>query len=271
MASEVGRIEVRDGTELLTRRWLAPAEKKALVVLVHGLAEHSGRYDHVGTALADRGLETVSYDYRGHGQSGGHPMYVEEWTHFIDDLEDVIAWGRYEHLPLVAYGHSTGGLMVFDYITHDRPPPDLAVLSAPALDANAKAWQRLLAPIVGRLVPKLALPAAITGEQLSRDPAVGEAYFADEFVATKTTARLGAEFFAAQDRVRGREPTIPTLVVHGGQDELIPPSASADLEDHEAVTRELYPELRHELHNEPESDEVIAYIADWVEANLAAL
>jgi len=141
------------------------------------------------------------------------------------------------------------------------------VLSAPALAADVPWVLRVAAQVLGRIAPRLALKSPIVGEQLSRDPAVGKTYFADPLVNPKTTTRLGLEILRAQacsGKVIGRFDT-PTLVIHGGDDSLVPPSASAPLAAIPGVDRRLYPGLRHEMHNEPEQRQVLTDVAAWLE------
>lgn len=268
MASSVGTATSRTGTTLTTRRWAAVGEPVCGFLIVHGAAEHSGRYEHVGEALAAAGFDVHAYDHRGHGASGGSKMHVDSWSEYLDDVEDRLDALRPKGIPLVLYGHSMGGLICFDYVTSGRPKPDLLVLSAPMFEVEAKAWQRALAPIAGRLVPKLGLPMQLRGEQLSRDPSVGEAYFGDPLVHTKASARWGAEALRAQERVRDKRLSIPTLVVHGGADTIVPPGSTLHLEQQESVERRLYGRLRHELHNEPEGPEVVSDIIAWVQESL---
>jgi acylglycerol lipase len=144
------------------------------------------------------------------------------------------------------------------------------VLSAPALDADVPMPLILAANLMGRYLPKVRLPNSLTGEQLSKDPAVGEAYFADPLVETKATTRFGARFLEQMKSVRQQLDAFqtPALVVHGADDELVPPRASAPLAAVPGVERKLFPGLRHEIHNEPEQDEVLDFIADWMDNQL---
>jgi acylglycerol lipase len=174
-------------------------------------------------------------------------------------------------LPWVLYGHSLGGLIFTHYLGEDRPHPDAAILSAPALDADVPGALRAAVQILGRVTPKLALGNSIKAEQLSRDEAVGEAYFADPLVNTKVTTGLGFEMLRAQGRNAEVIAAIdtPTLVIHGADDPLVPPSASAPLAARDSVDRKVYPGLRHEIHNEPEQGQVLSEIAAWLDATLA--
>jgi alpha-beta hydrolase superfamily lysophospholipase len=260
----------RDGTPIHVRCWpeCAPQAGKiwASILIVHGIGEHSGRYERTGRLLAEAGLDVRALDLRGHGLSGGRRVYVRRWADFLDDVEERLEGLRESGRPVVLMGHSMGALIALDYACSDRPAPDLLVLSAPPLDARIPAWQRALAPLMSRVVPTLVLRNPISGEQLSRDPAVGAAYFGDPLVQPRSTTRMGAEFMAAMQRVGRKldDLSVPTLVIHGAQDTLVPTSVSEPLGDLPGVERRVLPGLRHETLNEPEGPEVVAGIVEWL-------
>jgi alpha-beta hydrolase superfamily lysophospholipase len=274
MTSTTTHAEGRDGTPLLVRHWAPGATAWATVVLVHGIAEHSGRYERVGEWLSGAGLEVVAADARGFGGSGGRRAYVDRWSQLHDDLEDRIVAARagVGDRPVVLFGHSLGGLIALGYCAAARPRalPDALVLSAPALDADLPRWQRVVAPILGRLAPTLEIPNGFRPGVLSRDPAVDEAYLADPSNVHRTTARLGNLSFAEQERVRAALPSlaVPTLVYHGADDRHVPPRASEPLASVPGVERRLLPGLRHESHNEPEGERVIADVVGWLRSVL---
>jgi len=263
MSSTTGETTASDGTTLLTRRWDC-AEPRGNVLIVHGLGEHSGRYEHVGAFLVDRGYAVRAFDLRGHGASGGPRVDLESFSQYLDDLEQMV--GAVAE-PLIIYGHSMGGLIATSYAVSSRPQPAAYVLSAPALQAATPRLLQLIAKGLSRFAPKVHLPTSVKGDQLSRDPAVGAAYFADPLVNTKATARFAPIVFAEMGRIATLLPTIsrPVLVIHGAQDELVPPAASAPLAGVAGVDRKLFPGLRHECHNEPEQDEVLGFVADWLD------
>jgi alpha-beta hydrolase superfamily lysophospholipase len=273
-ASGTETAAARDGTELLVRHWTATGESWASVLLVHGLAEHSGRYEQVGQQLAAAGLEVEAYDQRGFGGSAGRRAFVDRWSVNHDDLEDRLtavrsaARGR----PVVLYGHSLGGLIALGYVLAEpaRPLPDLLVLSAPALESTIPAWKRLLARVLGRVAPTVEIKNDFDGSILSRDPSVGERYQADPLNRHATTTRFGALAIAEQARVRAAlaRLSIPTLVYHGEDDHLVPTDASAPLGDVPGVLRRTYPGLRHESHNEPEGAAVIADVIAWLRTTI---
>ena len=262
-----------DGTPLHVRHWAPSGEPWARVLLVHGIGEHSGRYERAGHLMADAGLAVEAFDLRGHGLSGGRRVYVRDWDDFLDDVEIRLAALRGLGGPVVLFGHSMGALISLTYACSPRPAPDLLVLSAPPLSASVPGWQRMLAPVLGRVAPTVVLANPISGDQLSRDPAVGIEYFGDPLVQPRTTARLGYQLFEAMKRARTQLESlhVPTLVIHGGDDSLVPTVYSEPLGDLRAVERRVLPGLRHETLNEPEGPEVVAGIVEWLRAGVAAL
>ncbi|HEV2250616.1 MAG TPA: alpha/beta hydrolase [Candidatus Limnocylindria bacterium] len=271
-------VRARDGLVLRTYRWPAAGPPRAHLLLVHGIAEHAGRYEHVAAQLAAAGIETHGYDQRGFGGSGGHRAYVERWSLYHDDLEDRLAAVRSaaRGLPVVLYGHSMGGLTALGYVLADppRPLPDLLVLSAPAIAAAVPAWKRGLAVLLARATPLFTIANTFPAGGLSSDPAVETAYRADPLAFHRTTARLGSALFAEQDRVQatlariGALP-IPTYVVHGAADPIVPEWATRTLDGRANVTRRVYPGLHHETHNEPTKVAVIGDTIAWIAGRLS--
>ena len=262
--SETGTL---DGTRLLVRRWSAP-DPWAEMLLVHGVAEHSGRYERTGGLFAAAGINVTAFDLRGHGGSGGSRADIERWADFEDDIEVMLARVRSgsQGGAVVLLGHSLGGLLSTEYVLSERPQPDLLVLSAPGIEDGLPRWQHAIAPIAARVVPRLALKNAWGPEALSRDLDVGRRARQDPGCPQKATIRLGAASFAAQERVRASVDRLrlPTFIVHGGDDPLVPPRASERFEGIPGVTRHLYPGLRHETFNEPEGPQVCADVIEWV-------
>jgi acylglycerol lipase len=261
----------RDGLEQLRRHWAVDAPKAA-ILLVHGIGEHSGRYEHVGEALAAAGYDTVGFDQRGFGKSGGRRAFVNDFSEYVDDVADLLAERRELGVPVVLMGHSLGGLISATYLVSDHPQPDLAVLSAPALSAKIPLWQRVAVPVLSRVAPKLHVKSDFDGSVLSRDVDVQERYNNDPLRVEGSTAALGRQIL---DAMKATSPeiatiTLPTYVLHGGTDTLVPPSASEPIGELPNVTRKLWAGLLHECMNEPEWPEVVAGITDWLDAQLPA-
>jgi alpha-beta hydrolase superfamily lysophospholipase len=200
LPSLVSRATAADGTELLVRHWPARAPLLASVLVLHGLGDHSGRFEHVGDRLASDGFDVHAFDLRGNGGSGGRRGHVDRWTQLYDDLSERLsvvrkaAAGR----PVVLYGHSMGGLVALGYLLGDRPKSDLVVLTAPGLDSTLPGWKKAVARVLGRIVPTLPIPNGIDGSTLSRDPEIAAKAAADPATARVSTSRFGAEGLAEQ-------------------------------------------------------------------------
>lgn len=261
-----------DGRVQFRRRW-RPESPRAAMLLVHGIGEHSGRYEHVGAAFAAAGIDVLAHDQRGFGHTEGRRAFIEHFDEFLHDVEVLIDERRSLGVPVILMGHSLGGLVATAYLVSEHPQPDLAVLSAPALDAVAPAWQRKAAPVLGKVSPKLHIKAAFDGSVLSRDEAVQRAYEEDPLRVNGSTAALGRAILAAMDETGSRleRLRVPTYVLHGDADTLVLPSASEPLAELPGVTRRVWPGLRHEAMNEPEHPEVIGEITTWIEGRLADL
>jgi len=264
----LGRVAARDGTSIFTRHWPAVGAAWASALIVHGLAEHSGRYEHVGSHFATAGIDAFALDLRGFGHSGGERAWVDRWSHFHDDMEERIAAIRASHpgQPLVLYGHSLGGLLILGYVLDARSQPDALVLSAPAIAADLPVPQRLAVNVLGRLIPHFRVPNGLDTTTLSSIPAVREDYLSDPLNVHSSAVGFGLRGFGEQDRVMkalDRIP-VPTLVIHGGLDRLVPTASSAVLEGHPHVTRRVYEGVWHELHNEPQADQILDDVVTWI-------
>lgn len=263
----------RDGLIQMRRRWQPVGEARAAVLLLHGIAEHGGRYEHVGRRLADAGFDVVAIDHRGYGQSGGRRGHVDRWSQFTDDVEDQLVEVRALELPTVLLGHSMGGLMATRYcVDTDRPQPDLLVVSGPALEAEIKPHLRVAAPIIGRLAPTWEIREDGDPSFLSKDPKVGEVFYADPYRVPFPTARFGLELMGAMREARENivNITMPTLALHGTDDRLVPDSASEVFETLPNAERILYDGLRHEIFNEAEGLEIVDTVVAWIDAQLSA-
>jgi len=270
MSVEFG--ESRDGDTQLKRRW-QPSEARGAVLITHGIGEHSGRYQHVGAFLAEHGYDVVAYDNRGFGQSGGRRAHIDRFDQFLDDIEDQLADRRQLGVPVVLFGHSLGGLMSATYLVSDRPQPDFGILSSPALAAVVPRWQRVAAPVLGRLLPSMFIKGDEMTGILSRDEEVEKAYHADPLVILGATAGLGKATFEAMDSTSAQLGRIsaPLYVLHGEEDRLVPQTASLPLAELPNVTYRSWPNLRHECLNEPEKYDVLNEISDWLDAQVGAV
>lgn len=270
----------RHGRRIARRSWLPATPARGVIVLVHGVAEHSGRYEFVGRTLAAAGFAVHALDHVGHGESAsiGARANIESVEDAADNVAALLELARVEHpgLPAFVIGHSMGALITLYLAT--RAPLDVAgvVVSAPPLiiDAGNPA-QRLLAPVLTRVAPNLGV-LKLDSSQISRDPAVVTAYDEDTLVYRgKLPARTATEILTAAGRVLDRLPRllVPTLVLHGTADAIAAP-ASTDRIEHHAGTADLtvhrYDGLYHEVFNEPERAQVLADVVSWLDAHVPA-
>ena len=274
-----GRIASGDGLSLSYRSWLPP-RAHAVVLVVHGLAEHSGRYERVGRHLADLGYACHALDYRGHGRSPGPRAHVRRFDEFLADVAAARSHLAAAHagLPLALLGHSQGGLIVL--LSALTAPDGLAavVATSPFLGIHpASRPPRALAAaarVLSATVPRLRIASKLDTAHLSRDPAVVAAYEADPLVTRKVSARWFTEVGGAHARALALAPTlrVPALVMQAGADRLVDPGATrrwAEAAPPALVEYVEWDGFFHEILNEPEKAEVLARIARWLEAHLA--
>lgn len=260
------------GVVLLRRAWL-PAEPERVLLVVHGLAEHSGRYEQLGAWFARRGCAVHAYDQRGHGRSGGRRGHVAAFEELLDDLDALLDRVREEHpgLPLALVGHSMGGLVVASFVCERKPEIAAAVTSGAALAVpdGVSAVRLLGARLLRRLAPRFRLAIGIDPDALSRDPEVGRRYRADPLVFDRMSASLASELLRAIERTRrsGADVRVPMLLLHGRRDSICPPSGSSAFRSGIEITGcqlHVYEELRHEIFNEPERERVFQDVLDWL-------
>ena len=239
------------------------ADARYVAVLAHGYGEHSRRYDHVAEALVADGGAVFALDHHGHGRSEGERASLQDPQDFDDDLARVVGLAREAHpeIPLVLIGHSMGGLIATRYAQQHAKQLDAVVLSGPVIGGNPAFTQLLeMDPI-----PEIPIDPAV----LSRDPAVGEAYAADELVYHGPFKRETLEgLLAAVDAVvNGPALEMPTLWIHGERDELAPLEATrpaADAIRSDAWEEKVYPGAMHEIFNETNRDEVLRDVTQFI-------
>ena len=265
------------GVQIVYDVWTPDTEVRGVVVLAHGYGEHARRYDHVAQRFGETGLVTYALDHRGHGRAGGKRVRVRRMSEFVSDYRDLVNTARAEHpgVPLIVLGHSMGGGIVFAYGAQHPGEYDLMVLSGPAIAAHhgvSKA-KAVLGKAVGSILPDLPIEA-ISADAVSRDPKVVADYKADPLVYRgKVPAGIGKALLLVGETMHRKAPTItaPLLVVHGEDDQLVSAEGSRRLVEcigSEDVELKVYPELYHEVFNEPEREQVLDDVTAWIAARL---
>lgn len=266
-----------DGLTIFHRAWLPDGDPKAVVLLFHGLGEHSGRYGHVAEALVDRGYAVHALDHRGHGRSEGKRVFVRDYGEFQRDLVQFRRLVEQEHtrLPLFVLGHSMGGNLAMGHVLDHQEGVRGLALSGAALAVTPDVSPALqkVAGVLAKVAPGLR-PQGLDANAVSRDPAVVQAYLSDPLVYSgKVSAGLAGALFGAIDRFPARfaELRLPLLIMHGTADRLVPVSGSRALEvgaTNAAVTTHYYEGLFHEILNEPEQQQVIGDLLAWLDGVL---
>ncbi|MGH3774117.1 MAG: lysophospholipase [Pseudonocardiaceae bacterium] len=272
-----GHREIAPGRSAYWQAWLPPAQVRAVIVIVHGFGEHSGRYAYVGDRLAVAGFAAYAADYRGHGRSDGRRANIERMALIVADLGGFVRFAAERHpgLPVFMVGHSVGGLISLQYATEPGTSLDGLVLSAPAVEVMVgSALQRRLAGVLSALVPDLQVAALDADHKISRDPEVIRAYREDPLVYRgRIKARTGAEILLTMQGLPARlsQLSLPLLILHGTDDLICAPAGSTMVHDRVSSpdkTVRRYQHLYHEVFNEPERDEVLTDLMDWLEQHL---
>lgn len=270
-------LRTADGCKLYVREWPCD-DARGTVLIVHGLGEHIGRYEHVAAQLLRCGRNVVGYDQRGHGESAGKRGRLNRPNDLLHDLAVVIDAVRARHPgPLVLLGHSMGGGVAARFVAGALDsaapwsrPVDGLVLSSPALDAGMSANQQTLLALLGPTLPNLAMGNGVDPDLICRDPAVVAAYRADPLVHDRITPRLARAIVDAGARAIALAPrwTVPTLLLYGGADRCVEPKGSAAFAARapkSAVEAHCFPLLFHEIFNEPEKAEVLSVLGAWLD------
>lgn len=264
-----------DGDNLAIQDW--PLEDgqpmRGVVLLVHGLGEHAGRYDHVARRLNSWGFAVRGPDQYGHGESGGARGGLPTAHRLLDDLADIIDSTRLRmssKMPLILLGHSLGGLVAARFVSLAMRPVEALVLSSPALDPGLSAFQKFLVSVLPKIAPDLRVGNGLDPTMISHDPAVVAAYRADKLVHDRISARL-ARFIADDGPATvALAPTwrVPTLLLYAGADKLVNPQGSRDFAaaaPKEVVTARCFETLYHEIFNELDASAVFATLQQWLQ------
>lgn len=265
-----------DGDNLAVQDWPLASQQvlRGVVLLVHGLGEHAGRYDHLAGQLNDWGFAVRGYDQYGHGESGGPRGGLPTDSRLLDDLTDIVDSTRSRmgpHTPLILLGHSMGGLVAARFVALGLRPVQALVLSSPALDPGLNAIQKLLLAVLPKIAPNLRIGNGLDASLISHDPAVVAAYQADKLVHDRVSARL-ARFIAdggPATLAQAASWSVPTLLLYAGADRLVNPAGSrafAAAAPKTVLSAHCFEALYHEIFNELDAAPVFAELKKWLDA-----
>ncbi len=262
------------GENLHVKNWDVDSPK-AQIFLVHGYAEHISRYKPLAKKLNKEGFSVIGHDHAGHGKSGGERAYIDRFDQYVWDLKRVVDENKVEDVPQFLFGHSMGGLIVTSYCTLYRPE-DLhgVITSGAALKINDSPILQSIAPLLSEIMAHTKTKT-IGSQDISRDPEVVSDYDNDPKVYRGgMKMRLAAEIILRVKKTNSIANLFnrPALFMHGSADQLTDPKGTewfyenCSSEDKEL---KIWDGLYHELINEPEKEEVIGTMVNWINARLS--
>ena len=280
MKSFESKFEGNNGINFYIRGWDPTNNRpKALLSLIHGLGEHTGRYLHVGKSMTDAGYALVGFDLRGHGKSGGARGHFPSLNAVMQDIRQFSKFlvQRYPDIPHFLYGHSLGGLLSLAYALQYPAGLNGVIVTGAALRSSLQEQKKKITMVnlLGSVLPSITVPSGLDAGTISRDTDVVQKYINDPLVHDKTSLGLGKAALKAIDQcfTHAKEFAPPLLIMHGSADKLTYPSGSEDfaklaIEANKDVTLKSWDGLYHEIHNEPEKGEVFKVMIEWIEKHL---
>lgn len=266
-----------DGIRIHTGYYPPATDSNRVVLIVHGLSEHFGRYRHVADHLTSAGYHVYGIDHRGHGQSDGERIHVDSHTQFINDLKIYVnrIQANLPNADFFMLGHSMGSVICLQFVLEN---PDIAkglVVTGTATDvaSGVPTLLRTVGNIVSRIYSKAPISAPDGNSVLTRDPEMLKQAEADPlFYKGWTKASIAKYILDTGEMIQGRASDIklPILIMHGESDELTPISGSHYMYEHvgsEDKTLKTYPEMFHEILNEIGREEVMADVTAWLDAH----
>jgi acylglycerol lipase len=256
--------------------WLPEGDPRAVIIISHGLAEHSGRYMNVVNSFVPLGYAVYGFDHLGHGKSDGRRAYIRSFNDFTGVLEKYVGMVHSWQLnkPFFLLGHSMGSLIASHFLLDHQREFAGAILSGPsvAVPTSISRCKVATASIVSALAPTIGT-MRLDAQAISKDPEVVNAYLKDPLVYKgKITARLGYELLIAMRHLtkHAAKITLPILILQGSADKLVDPKGAQVLYNSIGSTDKklnIYDNLYHEVLNEPKQEHILDDIQGWLEAH----
>ena len=269
----------QDGLNIFFRRYKADPEK-AVMIIAHGLGEHSGRYVNLFERLVPKGITIYAPDFRGHGKSDGNRGHVLSFGEYLEDLHPIVETALKEKKPgmkCFLLGHSMGGLIAINYAIRRQETIDGLIISSPSLGVAVKvpAIKAVLGKIMSSIWPELSLSNELDASKISHDDKVVAAYKNDPLVHNRVSARWFTEFLSAMENANKgiHNIKVPVLMQIAGDDHLVNAGASKSFFERLSVkdkTIHVYDGLYHEGYNERENDRkvVIGDLEAWISSHI---
>ncbi len=261
-----------DRKMLFARHWQPEKQPKALIHIVHGMGEHSGRYHAWAQKFTEAGFMVLAMDYRGHGNSDGRRGHARKHEHFLKDLDSFIEFSNehYPDLPRILYGHSFGGNLVINYFLTRYFRINGIVASSPWLKLQhpPAPFKLVGAKLMSYFYPGFRVSMGIRADQLTDIEEIKEKHRADDLVHNKISVRVLFDAMEAGQKALGNvhKINVPILCMHGRGDRITSYQACEDfvMNTSSNTTFKGWETESHELHNDPLSGEVFEYIINWM-------
>lgn len=268
----------KDNLKLFGRAWLSTNSKiKGVVNLIHGLGEHSGRYEHVAEAFTQAGYHLTAFDLRGHGLSEGKKGFSPSWDHLLDDMELFLTESQKQldlDLPQFLYGHSLGANLVLTYGLQRKPDLSGIIATGPAIKLafEPPKFKLFVGKVLANIAPSFSMSNELERAALSRDAAVVKAYEDDVYVHDRISARLAMDLFASGQYALDHAENfhLPLLLMHGTCDRINLYSASKEFaaRGNGNISLILYDDCYHEIHNDLDKEQVIQNMVTWLDQKI---
>ena len=267
------KFKTFDGLQLFGQSWQPENQPRAVICLVHGMGEHSGRYTYVADALTQAGYALFTFDIRGHGKSSGPRGHTPSYEAIMKDISSLleVVNKKFPQLSSFLYGHSLGGNLVLNYVLCRQPHLKGVIATDPwlRLAFEPPRFKIILAQITNYIWPSFSQKNGLDTKVLSRDPEVVHAYENDPLVHDYISARMFIGIYQSGQWAleHASEFSLPLLLMHGGDDKIISVEAGREFASKitENCTLKIWDGLYHEIHNEPEKEEVFKFLIDWLD------
>lgn len=270
-------FEGKDGVKLLARSWRPEGPARAVMVLVHGFKAHSGLFDWAAKELAKADIAVYALDLRGHGKSGGEPLFVESFDEYVGDVAKLVdlARARQPGVPVFVLGHSAGGVISSAYALENQDKLAGFICESFAQEVPAPDFVLALVKGISHIAPHVGV-FALKDDDFSRDPKFVERMKHDPLISRDSyPSKTVAEMARADERLARSFPEmrIPVLILHGTDDKVTVPHGSQvffDRASSEDKTLRLYDGHAHDLLNDVGRERVMSEITTWLDRHIQA-
>lgn len=278
MPHDIFELKTIDGLKLYGQGWEPESGLTAVVCLIHGVGEHSSRYEHVAKVFNRAGYALIAFDLRGHGHSEGKRGHAPNYECLMEDISLLIKTARQRHpnQPVFLYGHSLGGNLVIHYALNRKPELAGVVASSPLLRLAYKppAWKTGILNLMYFLHIQCSLQRGTDDLALSHDLNVVRAKRNDPLWNKLISPQLAVDMLRVGEwnLQHASEFPYPLLVMHGDADRITSAEASREFAKSagDTCTLKIWKGLYHELHNEPEKQLVLQYALNWLNSKTSA-